>query len=93
MTTQTIHRGQTLVTADKGIVRTNADFTDGVCSGYLTYFDDYAGLGLTDTDIPPLLRDALSDPGYSDVWLAGYVVGWVEALIEDRKLFGVVAQV
>ena len=39
------------VAQEKRIERTSKDFTDGVCSGYLTYYDEYEGKPLTDLDV------------------------------------------
>jgi hypothetical protein len=71
----------------KRIVRSDSDFTDGLCSGYLTYFHEYQGKLLLDTDIARLLRECLTDQRYSDLFNAGWVVSFVEAVIEDRDLF------
>jgi hypothetical protein len=71
----------------KRIVRSDSDFTDGLCSGYITYFHEYQGKLLLDTDIASLLRECLTDQRYSDLFNAGWCVSFVEAVIEDRDLF------
>lgn len=43
MTTKTRSSERTTVTPDKGVFRTSSEFTDGLCSGYLTYFSERAG--------------------------------------------------
>ena len=42
---------------------------------------------LSDTEVYRTFIDALCVPGYCDEFNAGYAVGWVEALVEDRDLF------
>jgi len=69
------------------ILRSGKGFTDGLCSGYLTYYHETAGKQLTDTEIFRTLIDALCVPGYADEFNAGYATGWIEALVEDRDLF------
>ncbi len=69
------------------ILRSGKGFTDGLCSGYLSYFHEVAGKQLTDTEIYRILIDTLCVPGYADELNAGYATGWVEALVEDRDLF------
>jgi hypothetical protein len=72
---------------DKCIGRTNADFTDGLCSGYLTYFDQFQGKPLRDWDLFNLIVANLNDLTASSLFNCGYVVSFVEAIIEDRGLF------
>ena len=69
------------------ILRSGKGFTDGVCSGYLTYYDQVAGKRLSDTEVYRTLIDALCVAGYADEFNAGYATGWIEALVEDRDLF------
>lgn len=85
--TQTEQAASLVIAAVTGkpIVRTSKDFTDGLVCGYLSYFDDYAGLDLQDTDVRPLLLTALSDGRYSEEFNTGYACGIVEALLQDRK--------
>jgi hypothetical protein len=71
----------------KRIVRTDEGFTDGACCGYLAYFDQFQGKLLLDADIAKLLKEWLADGQYSDLFNAGYVVSFVEGLLEDRDLF------
>ena len=40
-----------LVAPNKLVERTSKDFTDGVCSGYLTYYDQYQATPLTDLNV------------------------------------------
>jgi hypothetical protein len=81
MATETRNKGT--VARDKGIIRTSAGFTDGVC-----YFNEHQGLTLNDLDVYTFLSQ-LDDERYSNEFNAGYVTGWIEALIEDRDLFAV----
>jgi hypothetical protein len=69
----------------KKLIRTGSDFTDGLCCGYLSYFDEYAGLDMKDTDVRPLLLKALNDGRYSETFAAGFACGIIEALLQDRK--------
>jgi hypothetical protein len=39
------------VAQEKLIERTSKDFTDGVCSGYLTYYNQYQDKHLVDLDV------------------------------------------
>ena len=86
MTTQTGSKEQRLA-VEYVILRSGAGFTDGLCSGYLTYYHEVAGKPLSDTEVFRTLIDALCMPGYADEFDAGYATGWIEALIEDRDLF------
>lgn len=69
------------------VLRSGKGFTDGLCSGYLTYFHGVAGKPLSDTEVYRTLIDAFCVPGYGDEFNAGYATGWLEGLIEDRDLF------
>jgi len=71
----------------KRITRTDQDFTDGLCSGNLCYFHDYQSKLLLDTDILKQLRECLNDEQYTPLFRAGWIVSFVEAIIEDRDLF------
>lgn len=72
---------------DKRIERTSTDFTDGACSGYLSYFHEYQGKPLSDQDIYRLFAESLTDERYTPLFNTGWVVSFVEAIIEDRDLF------
>ena len=69
------------------ILRSGKGFTDGLCSGYLMYYHEVAGKQLSDTEVYRTLIDAVCMPGYTDEFNAGYATGWIEALVEDRRLF------
>jgi hypothetical protein len=71
----------------KRIVRSDKDFTDGLCSGYLCYFHDWQGRLLLDRDILTVMRDCLGDEQYTPLFRAGWIVSFVEAIVEDRDLF------
>jgi len=79
------------VAQEKLIERTSKDFTDGVCSGYLTYYDEYKGKQLTDLDVYAFLIQNITDVRGTDQFNAGYCTGWIEALIEDRQILNSVA--
>jgi hypothetical protein len=74
------------LTQEKLVERTAKDFTDGVCSGYLTYYDQYQGKLLTDLDVYTFLAQNILDIQGTNAFNAGYCTGWIEALIEDRKV-------
>jgi len=66
--------------------RSDKEFTDGVCSGYLMYYDRYKGQPLADLDIYQFIAQNIADVGGAAAFNAGYCTGWIEALLEDRKV-------
>lgn len=66
--------------------RTDKDFTDGVCSGYLTYYAEYQGKPITYLDVYAFIIHNIADARGTNIFNAGYCTGWIEALIEDRKV-------
>jgi hypothetical protein len=76
-----------LVALEKRIERTSTDFTDGLVCGYLAYFDHHSGRALSDRDIFNLFAECLPDVRYTQLFNAGWCMGLIEALIEDRSLF------
>ena len=66
--------------------RTDKGFTDGVCSSYLTYYDQHRGQPLTDLEVYAFLAHNIADSSGSATFNAGYCMGWVEALLEDRRV-------
>ena len=85
MARQTAQERSTNVSA-KPVVESKAKLRDGVCSGYLTYFDEYQSKPITDTDVYNFLIQNIMDVHGTDQFNAGYCTGWIEALIEDRQL-------
>ena len=80
--------GQTgLVAREKRIERTSADFTDGLVSGYLAYYDHHSDRALSDRDLFNLFAECLTDVRYTQLFNAGWCTGLIEAVIEDRSLF------
>ncbi len=71
----------------KRIVRTDQGFTDGACCGYLCYFYDWQGKLMLDIDVLKQLQECLADEQYTPLFRAGWVVSFVEGLLEDRALF------
>ena len=65
--------------------RTDKEFTDGVCSGYLTYYDQYQGKPLADLDVYTFIAQNIMDVHGTDAFNAGYCASWIEALLEDRR--------
>lgn len=74
------------VAQDKLVERTGKGFTDGICSGYLIYYDEYQGKPLTDLDVYAFITQNMIDVRGTDAFNAGYCTGWIEALLEDRKV-------
>lgn len=66
--------------------RTDKEFTDGVGSGYLTYYDEYQGKPITDLDVYAFIIQNIADIQGTKTFNAGYCTGWIEALIEDKKV-------
>ena len=82
-TIQTIH---TSSISKVTIARTDKDFVDGVCSGYLNYFDEHQDKLLSDSDVYTFLSKNISDTSGTHLFNAGYCVGWIEALLKDRQV-------
>ena len=82
----TTQAGNVSVTQKATVERTDKDFVDGVCSGYLTYFHEYQGIPLSDRDVYTFLVNNVPDVQGSDLFNAGYCTGWIEALLEDRQV-------
>ena len=66
--------------------RVSVEFRDGVCSGYLTYYDQYQGKPLADLDMYTFIAQNIMDVHGTNAFNAGYCTGWIEALLEDRKV-------
>ena len=52
--------------------RTDKEFTDGVCSGYLTYYDEYQGKPITDLNVYTFIIQNITHirgNGYDQCWL------------------------
>lgn len=75
-----------LVAQNKVVERTSESFAGGVCSGYLTYFDVYQDKRLTGQDVYSFIIQNITDVRGTDTFNAGYCTGWIEALLEDRKV-------
>jgi hypothetical protein len=74
------------VAQNKLIERISKDYTDGVCCGYLTYYDQYQVRQLTDLDLYAFIAQNIMDVHGTDTFNAGYCTGWIEGLLEDRKV-------
>ena len=81
-----IRQGATANVPAKPVVESNAEFREGVCSGYLTYFDEYQSKPITDTDVYNFLIQNIMDVHDTEQFNAGYCTGWIEALTEDRRI-------
>jgi hypothetical protein len=75
------------VAAHRRIERASPGLTDGLCSGYLNYFHEYQGKPLSDQDIYRLFAESLTDERYTPLFNTGWVISFVEALLEDRDVF------
>jgi len=79
------------ITPKTVVARTERDFIDGVCSGYLTNFHEYQVISLSDRNLYTFLVNTILDVQCSDLFNAGYCTGWIgaliEALLEDRRVF------
>ncbi len=81
-----IRQGTAADVPTKPVVESNTEFREGVCSGYLTYYEEYQGKPLTDADVYNFLVQNMMDVRSTDHFNAGYCTGWIEALIEDRRI-------
>jgi hypothetical protein len=86
MAIQTRSQADVLVEQDKVVEKIGAGFADGVCSGYLTYYDEYQNKPLTDLDLYAFITQNIRDVRGSNAFNAGYCTDWIEALLEDRKV-------
>jgi hypothetical protein len=86
MAHQAESQADVLVAQNKVVERTSKSFVDGVCSGYLTYYDGYQGKQLTDADVYSFIIQNITDVQGTDTFNVGYCTGWIEALLEDRKV-------
>ena len=86
MANQAESQADVLVAQDKVVERTSRGFADGVCSGYLTYYDEYQDKRLTDMDVYSFIVQNITDVRGLDTFNVGYCTGWIEALLEDRKV-------
>lgn len=76
----------------KPVVESTVEFREGVCCGYLTYYDDHAGKPLTGSDVYHFLMQNLIDTRGTDQFNAGYCTGWIEAVTEDREILSSVKE-
>ena len=68
------------------VERTDWDFVDGICSGYLTYYHEFQDQLLSDSDVYAILAQNNFDVRGIDRFDAGYCTGRIEALLEDRQI-------
>ena len=86
MAIQARYQTDELVVQNKVVERIGEGFTNGVCSGYLTYYDEYQCKPLTDLDVYAFIAQNVTDIQGADAFNTGYCTGWLEALLEDRKV-------
>lgn len=86
MANQTRSQADVLVAQNKVIERTSKSFVEGICSGYLSYFDEHQDKRLTDQDVYSFIIQNITDVRGTDMFNARYCTGWIEALLEDRKV-------
>lgn len=68
------------------VARTNKDFVESVCSGYLTYFYEYQRILLSDRNLYTFLVNSILDVQGSDLLDVGYCTGWIEDFLEDSQI-------
>lgn len=64
------------------ILLTNQQFVDGYQNGYLRFRLSGPSIRMTDYEVYTFLLTNLRDFHYPDRWNAGYVLGWITALVE-----------
>jgi hypothetical protein len=91
MAKQTVTVGNAII-----VLADNTDpFNDGYTSGYLEFYNEghRPPFPLTSHMIRDHLMMIINKSSFSDLWKAGRVTGWLEALMENsRKLSGVLFQ-
>jgi hypothetical protein len=63
----------------------NEQFQDGYQQGYTRFSQRYARLPLTDLDVYRFVLRNILDGFTSEVERAGYVTGWMAALVEHQQ--------
>ena len=83
----TIH--QELELGNNHLLDNDAEFTSGFSNGNLFYYDTnfHPSEPLSCQTVYQFMREHLSDHRDSDRWNAGFVVGWLAALCENRRDF------
>jgi hypothetical protein len=68
-------------------VDSNDPFSDGHTTGYLEFYDERhrPPFPLTSQGILEQFKMILSEPSSADLWKAGRITGWIEALIENAS--------
>lgn len=63
----------------------NDPFSDGLTTGYLEFYDERhrPQFPLTRQTIHDYLMTMLNEPLHLDLWKAGRIAGWIEALAEN----------
>lgn len=67
------------------LVASNDPFNDGYTAGYLEFYDERHRplFPLTSQRILEHFKMILSEPSCADLWRAGRIRGWIEAIIEN----------
>ncbi|MGH2495388.1 MAG: hypothetical protein ACRDIV_11855 [Ktedonobacteraceae bacterium] len=67
------------------LVDSNDPFSDGYITGYLEFYDERHRplFPLTSQGILDYFKTILSEPSCTDLWKAGRITGWIEAIIEN----------
>jgi len=74
------------------LVDSNDPFSDGHTTGYLEFYEERhrPPFPITSQGILDHFKMILSEPSCADLWKAGRISGWIEALIENApELSGV----
>lgn len=80
MVTQANPQGNGVVERNKLVKRTDKEFTDGVCSGYLTYHNQCEGMLLTDQDVYIFIIQNIADVQGTNAFNAGCCTEWIGSL-------------
>lgn len=78
---------QTLTVGNATIVLSGTDdpFSDGHTTGYLEFYDERHRplFPLTSHIVRDYLLAILAEPTHHELWRAGRITGWIEALVEN----------
>jgi hypothetical protein len=81
MAKQTVMVGNAIIV----LVDNNGPFNDGYTTGYLEFYDERhrPSFPLTSHAVRNHLMMIINESSCSDLWKAGRVTGWIEALVEN----------
>jgi len=76
---------ETIKIGDTTVIVTDDEFANAFQTGYLRYKVDYLNKSLTDMDIYAFYVETMIDVQHSGHYYAGYLTGWVAALLERKQ--------